>query len=97
MTVREAAQARGIVNFDSALPQGWVDSVRLCTGRNPVGHFVWSYDTPGLFGLPAPVTEEGERILADYEAGQDHPVRAGAPGVALLIHPATRFASVFPN
>lgn len=60
MTVREAAEARGIETFDSALPQGWVDEIRERFGLDVRGHFVWSYDYGG--GCAAPITEGGDDI-----------------------------------
>lgn len=58
MTVKEAAEARGINSFDTALPQGWVDEVWSEYGYDVRGHFVMSYDK-GPMGNPAPITEEG--------------------------------------
>lgn len=67
MTIYEAAEARGIEVFDSALPQNFVDAVQKQTGQSPVGHFVWSYDRidglRNLFGIPAPITREGDEIM----------------------------------
>lgn len=60
-TVGEAAQGRYPgKTYDCSLPQGWVDA---CTqrGLDPRGHFVWLYDD-GDWGLPAPITETGDRI-----------------------------------
>lgn len=62
MSVSDAATLRGINRFDTALQQDWVDMVRRDFGENVVGHFVWSYDVVGIFGYPAPITAEGDRI-----------------------------------
>ena len=76
MTVGEAAKANGIVNFDTALPQEWVNDVERLTGSYAVGGtfegepvwFVWSYDPPAkMWGQPMPLTEAAERLLALYE------------------------------
>ena len=60
-TVSEAASERYPgATFDCALPQGWVDD--CCDrGLDPRGHFVWLY-ADDVFGKPAPITAEGERI-----------------------------------
>lgn len=62
MSVYDAATLRGIENFDTALPQGWVVEVRQQTGRDVVGHFVYSYAAPHTFGAPVPITREGDEI-----------------------------------
>jgi hypothetical protein len=62
MNTSKAAESRGIVSYDTALPQHWVDEVQRLYGLDVRGHFVWSYDKPGLFGFPAPVTERGDDI-----------------------------------
>ncbi len=62
-TVSEAASERYPgATFDCALPQGWVDD--CCDrGLDPRGHFVWLY-ADDVFGKPAPITAEGERIAS---------------------------------
>ena len=75
MTVGEAAKANGIVTFDTALPQEWVNDVERLTGVYPVGGaldgepvwFVWSYDGAKMWGKPAPLTEAAVRLLGLYE------------------------------
>jgi hypothetical protein len=58
----EAAEARYAgQTYDHALPDGWVDACKE-RGLDPVGHFVWLYDD--WVGRPAPITDEGERILS---------------------------------
>lgn len=59
----QAADYRGIKTFDVALPQAWVDRMWRECGVDVVPHFVCSYDGPNIFGEPAPVTPEGDRIL----------------------------------
>lgn len=62
MTRGEAAEQRySGLNYDHALPQGWVDA--CCEkGMDPRGHFVWLFDD--YVGRPAPITEEGDRIAS---------------------------------
>ena len=61
-TKGELAEARyGKQTFDFALPQGWVDACRD-RGYEVVPHFVWLYDD--YVGRPAPLTDEGDRILS---------------------------------
>ena len=58
----EAAEARYAgQTYDHALPDGWVDACKE-RGLDPVGHFVWLYDD--WVGRPAPITDEGERIVS---------------------------------
>jgi len=62
MTRGEAAEARYAGQmYDHALPDGWVDACKE-RGLDPVGHFVWLYDD--WIGRPAPITDEGERIVS---------------------------------
>jgi hypothetical protein len=79
MSVGDAAQLRGIISYDTALPQPWANRVRLATGEDPVGHMVWSYDPiavpgtgtkPNLFGVPAAITPRGDAILSRWERTQ---------------------------
>jgi hypothetical protein len=74
LSVTDAAKLRGIVIFDTALPQDWVDEVRRATGICPVGHVVWRYDLPSppgvtfparsIAGYPAAVTPQGDSTLS---------------------------------
>ncbi len=70
MNVKEAAEAKGLDSWDSALPQIWVDEVRklLPEGMRPMGNIVWCYrwDAAGFsdnWGRPVAVTYEGELLL----------------------------------
>lgn len=57
-----AAERYPDMTYDCALPQGWVD--QCCDkGLDPRGHFVWLY-ADDVFGKPAPITAEGERIAS---------------------------------
>lgn len=73
-SLRERAKERGIVTYDTALPQGWLDKVRerikyVGGVVDPVGHVVWCYDPPFEFGgCPRAVTPEGD-ILMGFLAG----------------------------
>lgn len=62
MTVKEAAEARGLKDYDCALPQPWVDWQKE-RGYEVRGHFVWCYDKEPRFGEPAPITDEGFRMV----------------------------------
>jgi hypothetical protein len=61
----EAAQ----VTFDWAFPLTFQQAVEQATGENPSGHIVWAYPKAGkwagLFGVPIPVTHEGEWMLRE--------------------------------
>jgi len=50
------------IPFDSELPEHWVEACRE-RGFEPLGHFVWLYDTDSFLGRPAPVSLEGDRIV----------------------------------
>lgn len=72
------AQARGYTyrdNFDTALPQEWVDrvtkvvkpSMRDVKRLHVADHFIWLYtDDAPIFGRPVPVSRLGDRILWLY-------------------------------
>lgn len=62
MNVNDAAKALGLVVYDTALPQEWVDMIKKETGIYPAGHFVWSYDMSKVWGEPAPIDEIGWQI-----------------------------------
>ena len=62
LTVDEAAKQRGYKVYDCALPQPWVDAVNKA-GFDPRAHFVWLYDESKIFGSPAPITEEGDKLI----------------------------------
>ena len=59
-STEDLAKALGLINFDTALPQVWVDSFKEKTGFNPVLNFVWCYDDGTHWGYPQPITIEGE-------------------------------------
>ena len=67
----DIAKLLGLVTWDTALPQNFVDAVYELTGENVSFHAVWCYDdgTGGkqIFGRPVPVTREGQVILKIYE------------------------------
>lgn len=66
MTIPEAAAARGIVTYDTALPDGFIIEFTALAG-DPRRQIVWCYDA-NLFGAPAAITAEGDALLALYEA-----------------------------
>jgi hypothetical protein len=62
----------GYHDYDTALPQQWVDDVHVRTGFWPQEHgFVWSYRDPGAektyFGHPYPLTDAAKILLDFYE------------------------------
>jgi hypothetical protein len=65
MDMRELGEARGLIVFDTAIPQSWVD-VMLELTKNMAGKpiypygFVWCYDKSPIFGEPIPLTEYAE-------------------------------------
>lgn len=50
------------MTFDCALPQDWVDSLKAGFSDLVIGHFVWLYPEGSVFGIPAPVTVQGDVI-----------------------------------
>jgi len=71
-TIEQLKQEK--ITFDWALPQTFYDAVTSITGLNPSQHIVWAYPK-GLFGgTPCAVTEEGRKMLKEYnvwEHGQE--------------------------
>jgi hypothetical protein len=69
-TVRQAAEARGITEYDTALPQPWVDLVVERFGKDnyPCGHVVWSYAGGTNTGYPMAVDAFGDRLLGRIAA-----------------------------
>src|SRR5215203_127514 len=66
MTIDEAAASRGILTYDTALPEAFIAEISALAG-DPRRHIVWCYDHD-LFGAPAAITAEGDRLLALYHA-----------------------------
>ena len=61
--------------FDTALPQDWVNSVVIQTGRTHeevVSQFVWLYFDHSSFGQPAPLSLDACDTLFTFEESQDH-------------------------
>ena len=59
-STEKLAKALGFINFDTALPQPWVDDFKNQTGFDPVLNFVWCYDEESHCGYPEPITIEAE-------------------------------------
>lgn len=79
MTIREAADARRLVTYDTELPEGFIEEFSGIAG-DPRRKIVWCYDA-GVFGGPAAITPEGDALLAAYLAAiQTCPPRESAPG-----------------
>lgn len=60
----------GQYTFDTALPQAWVENVKLATGYSHseiVSEFVWLYFKYNPMGMPAPLSMKGCDILEEYE------------------------------
>ena len=66
--MRLMGQKAGLTNFDTALPQNWVDDVREKTGKPFPFGFVWNYPEDSIFGEPYPLTKEAFVTLEDYKA-----------------------------
>ena len=61
-TIQERCEELGLVAYDTALPQPWVDNA-AAYGLGVLGHFAWGYDDAGVFGQPVALTIEGEAML----------------------------------
>ena len=61
-TIGERADELGLVSYDTALPQPWIDNARAF-GLQVLGSFVWSYDNAGVFGEPIALNLSGESML----------------------------------
>lgn len=68
-TTEMLAKEAGLVNFDYAVPFDWMAHGIKLTGLN-MGIVVWNYDTPGIFGTPFALDNEGEIFLAAYKAAE---------------------------
>jgi hypothetical protein len=65
--INKICQAMGVENYDTALPQDFVDVVNsLNPGLNIYGHAVWSYDVFEFLGFPVAVDETGLHMLKNY-------------------------------
>lgn len=66
------AEEAGLIVYDTALPQHWVDAIvehtKEITGTSkgiyPYG-FVWCYDKSEIFGEPVPLTD-GAKMFAQF-------------------------------
>jgi hypothetical protein len=76
MTIDEAAASRGIVTYDTALPEAFIAEISALAG-DPRRQMVWCYDTD-VFGAPAAITPEGDTLLAAYQTELGRHVR-GTP------------------
>ena len=67
MNKKEACEALGISNYDTALPQSFFNDMLEVVEEeeNPLSHFVWSYDRDN-FGEPRPLTDKGLKLLKKY-------------------------------
>lgn len=66
------AKEEGLVTFDPALPQDWVNEVYAKTGYEPQFFgFVWCYDKAKVWGEPYPLTKAAE-ILLGWFKGERH-------------------------
>ena len=70
---KKAAELIGLLTFDFALPQNWLDAVSgILMRRNPeatevyheiLGNVVWCYDYSPILGAPYPLTVKGFALL----------------------------------
>lgn len=61
-----AVSREALGTFDFAIPQTWVDHVRLILGVTPTW-VVWSYPAKSIWGMPFALTEEAMRLIIRYE------------------------------
>ena len=61
-TIGERCDELGLLSYDTALPQPWVDDARAF-GLEVRGQFVWSYDGARVFGEPIALTLAAESML----------------------------------
>jgi hypothetical protein len=67
INVQELAEKAGLKTYDTALPLPWYEDVHTRTGFWPQHYgFVWSYDKPGVWGEPYPLTEAARILLECY-------------------------------
>lgn len=74
-TTDELARELGLVTYDTALPQDWIDDVVRVTGRTMldivVAGYVWCYDKPyTTWGRAVPLTDAAKAILDEYNDGK---------------------------
>lgn len=55
--------------FDTALPQGWVNSIIDKYHVSPVGMFVWWYPKDSILGKPFPLTDYAVELWAKVKEG----------------------------
>lgn len=72
MTKAEACKQLGYKSYDTALPQGWFDMMRIKlkdrfpSNYHPWSHFVWVYeDNDGSYlgGKPGAISDIGRQML----------------------------------
>ena len=63
----QLAQAAGLVTYDTALPQDWVDRCCAITGHEaPRYNIVWSYDHGTMFGVPIGLDDPARALLDEF-------------------------------
>lgn len=62
MNIDDRAKELGLKNYDTALPQEWLDGIIRETKISPYGHFVWCYDQSRIFGEAIPLDDIGWEI-----------------------------------
>ena len=67
--VQELAERAGLKTYDTALPLDWYEDVHAKTGYWPQHFgFVWCYDSPKVWGVPYPLTQQAQVLLDYYNA-----------------------------
>ena len=67
VSIVDLAERAGLIVYDTALPQRWVDSILensekiIGTRCYPWG-FVWGYDDSSIFGEPIPLTSQARML-----------------------------------
>lgn len=65
MTKGDLCRELELENYDTALPQWWLEDVAKLTGIHCQFDFVWSY-MPDSYNQPLPITAQGRVILRIY-------------------------------
>lgn len=83
-------KAKGLFKeYDSALPQGWIDDLASKAGKGSydkiLSSFVWAYDKGSMSGFPFPLTSEAadmlKRHMPTYYDYMPESAKSGMPGL----------------
>lgn len=71
VTTNPMILAADLIEYDTALPQEWLNEVRKRSAIEPVGNIVWGYSTTmwaSIMGLPFAITPAGSILLGQLSA-----------------------------